>query len=159
MYLQMLKQERLKRVRRQMQQAGEDIVGSKTDQKNYQQELPISVNKLQQEYNQLSKQYPNHMIAKPETSAQNRVGYLSSVVDDAQRPPRHHLNKENSQLQNIQKVRYQGPASIVELGRIESQRLLLERYRRLDIDGSNHIGQEQPLYLDRHQYYQKYQPR
>ena len=36
MYLLMLKQERLKRVRRQMQLAGEDVIGSKGGQKIYQ---------------------------------------------------------------------------------------------------------------------------
>lgn len=33
MYTEMLKQERLKRVRRQMQQAGEDVISSKPPQK------------------------------------------------------------------------------------------------------------------------------
>ena len=98
MYLQMLKQERLKRVRRQMQQAGEDIIGNKNDHKNYKQELPMSVNRLQQDYNKQSNQYQIHQVTKPEISAQNRVGYLSSAVEDVQRPPRHQLNKENSQL-------------------------------------------------------------
>ena len=36
------------------------------------------------------------------------------------------------QASNLRNNRYAGAGSIVEAGRVESQRLLMERYRRLD---------------------------
>lgn len=42
-------------------------------------------------------------------------------------------------MQNNLRNRYGGAQSIVEQGRIESQRLLMERYRRIEL-GQNEIG-------------------
>lgn len=43
-------------------------------------------------------------------------------------------SKDSIALQNNLKNRYGGAANIVEQGRIESQRLLMERYQRLNVD-------------------------